>query len=110
MRTLFWGTILILLVAAATVESESDTVYQKLEDALTSEQTVLRHMQEAFFPAKGSSRDVVYFNVCVTIGSVQPESCDNSLSYTVDRVTLRTARSFSGAVLLYLISFRVISC
>lgn len=78
MRTLFWGTILILLVAAATVESESDTVYQKLEDALTSEQTVLRHMQEAFFPAKGSSRDVVYFNVCVTIGSVQPESCDNS--------------------------------
>lgn len=79
MRTLFWGTILILLVAAATVESESDTVYQKLEDALTSEQTVLRHMQEAFFPAKGSSRDVVYFNVCVTIGSVQPESCDNSI-------------------------------
>ena len=53
MRTLFWGTILILLVAAATVESESDTVYQKLEDALTSEQTVLRHMQEAFFQQKG---------------------------------------------------------
>ena len=32
-----------------------------------------------FFPAKGSSRDVVYFNyVCVTVGSVEPESCDDS--------------------------------
>ena len=35
-------------------------------------------MQEAFFPLKGSSQDVVYLHVCVAVGSVQPESYDNS--------------------------------
>ena len=52
------------------------TLHQKLADALTSDRTVLRQMQEAFFPAKGSSRDVVYFNVCVTVASAEPQSCD----------------------------------
>ena len=37
-------------------------------------------MEEAFFPAKGSSHDVVYFNVCVTVGSVEPESCDDQVT------------------------------
>ena len=55
------------------------TLHQKLEDALICDQIILCQMQEHIFPAKGSSRDVVYFNyVCVTVGSVEPESCDDS--------------------------------
>ena len=35
-------------------------------------------MREAFFPAQSLSRDLVYLNICVTVGGVQHESCDNS--------------------------------
>ena len=45
---------------------------------MISDQIILRQMQEAFFPAEGSFRDVVYFNVRVTVGSVEPESSDGS--------------------------------
>ena len=79
MRVLSSGIFLIsLLVAVVTGESKTHLVYQKLEDALTGNKTVLYQMQEAFFPSKGSSRDVVYLQVCVTVGSVQSGSCDNS--------------------------------
>ena len=43
-------------------------------------QIILCQMQEAFFPAKGSSRDVGYFTVCVTVGSVEPQSCDDQVT------------------------------
>ena len=79
MKTLFSGIFLIsLLVAVVTGESKTHLVYRKLEDALTGNKTVLYQMQEAFFPLKGSSRDVVYLQVCVTVGSVQRGSYDNS--------------------------------
>ena len=79
MRALFSGVCLIsLLVEVVTGESKTQLVYQKLEDALTGNKTLLYQMQEAFYPSKGSSRDVVYLKVCVTVGSVQSGSYDNS--------------------------------
>ena len=35
-------------------------------------------MQEAFFPSQSLSHDMVYLNICVTVGSVQHESYENS--------------------------------
>ena len=79
MRALFSGVCLIsLLVEVVTGESKTQLVYQKLEDALTGNKTLLYQMQEAFYPLKGSSQDVVYLQVCVTVGSVQSGSYDNS--------------------------------
>lgn len=79
MGALFSCIFLIsLLVAVITGESKNHIAYQKLEDALTGNKTALYEMQKAFFPLKGSSRDVVYLHVCVAVGSVQPGSYDNS--------------------------------
>ena len=79
MRALFSCVFLIsLLVEVVNGESKTQLVYQKLEDALTGNKTLLYQMQEAFYPSKGSSRDVVYLQVCVTVGSVQSGSYDNS--------------------------------
>ena len=79
MKALLSGIFLIsLLVAVVTGESKTHLVYRKLEDALTGNKTVLYEMQVAFFPSKGSSRDVLYLHVCVTVGSMQPESYENS--------------------------------
>ena len=79
MRALFSGVCLIsLLVGVVTGESKTQLVYQKLEDALTGNKTLLYQMQEAFYPLKGSSQDVVYLQVCVAVGSVQSGSYDNS--------------------------------
>ena len=79
MRALLSGIFLIsLLVAVVTGESKTHLVYRKLENALTGNKTVLYQMQEAFFPSKGSSRNVVYLQVCVTVGRVQHGSYENS--------------------------------
>ena len=80
MRAQFSCIFLIsLLVAVITGESKNHIVYQKLEDTLTGNKTALYEIQKAFFPLKGSSRDVVYLHVCVAVGSVQqPGSYDNS--------------------------------
>ena len=103
MKTLHTNIALILLAAAVVVQSNShvtpQVIYQKLEDALMADRGVLYHMQEAFFPAQSLSRDLVYLNICVTVGGVQHESCDNS-SLPGDRVTLHTASGFTGAVQL----------
>ena len=52
------------------------TLHQKLEDAGTRLFCV--KCKKHFIPAKGSSQDVVYFNVFVTVASVEPQSCDDS--------------------------------
>ena len=33
---------------------------------------------QVFFPSQSLSQDLVYLNVCVTVGSMQPGSCDTS--------------------------------
>ena len=103
MKTLHTNIALILLAAAVVVQSNPhvtpQVIYQKLEDALMADRGVLYHMQEALFPAQSLSRDLVYLNICVTVGGVQHESCDNS-SLPGDRVTFHTASGFTGAVQL----------
>ena len=106
MRALFSCIFLIsLLVAVITGESKNHIVYQKLENALTGNKTALYEMQEAFFPLKGSSRDVVYLHVFVTVGSVQPGSYDNS-SLTVGQSNFTYCQRFqwSSSALVDLIS------
>ena len=82
MRTLQASIFLGLLAAAVVLQSNSQVtpqvIYQKLEDALIADKSVLYMMQEAFFPSQSLSQDLVYLNVCVTVGSMQPGSCDNS--------------------------------
>ena len=77
---------LLLILAAATVQSKSDVViqntyqdtYHKLEKSLIQNRFVLHQMQDAFFPSQNLPPDSVHLHVCVTVGSVQPENCDNS--------------------------------
>ena len=80
-RTLHASIFLILLAAALVVESTPtvapQVVYQKIKDALTADSSVLYLMQEAFFPSQSLSRDLVYLNVCVTVGGVQPGRCED---------------------------------
>ena len=35
-------------------------------------------MRQVFFPSQSLFQDLVYLNVCVTVGSIQPGSCDTS--------------------------------
>ena len=74
--------LFILLVAAMIVESKSQTenqiIYQKLKDALIADSDVHYLMQQAFFPSQSLSQDLIYLNICVTVGSEQPASCNNS--------------------------------
>ena len=81
MKTLHANIILILLAAAVVLQSNSEgtpqVIYQKLEDALIADKSVLYLMQQVFFPSQSLSRDLVYLNVCVTAGNVRHESCDN---------------------------------
>ena len=80
-RTLHASIFLILLAAALVVESTPtvapQVVYQKIKDALTADSSVLYLMQEAFFPSQSLSRDLVYLNVCVTVGGVRPGRCED---------------------------------
>ena len=82
MKTVHTNIALILLAAAVVVQSNPhvtpQVIYQKLEDALIADKGVLYRMQEAFFPSQSLSHDLVYLNICVTVGSVQHENCDNS--------------------------------
>ena len=81
-RTLHASIFLSLLAAAVVVEGNPpvthQVVYQKIKDALLADGSVLYLMQEAFFPSQSLSRDLVYLNVCVTVGGVQPGICDSS--------------------------------
>ena len=81
MKTLHTNISLILLAAAVFVQSNPhmtpQVIYQKLEDALIADKGVQYHMQEAFFPSQSLSQDLVYLNVCVTVGGVQHENCVN---------------------------------
>ena len=81
-RTLHASIFLVLLAAAVVVESNPQVVpqvvYQKLEDALIADSSVIYLIQEAFFPSHSLSRDLVYLNVCVTVGGVQPGRYDKS--------------------------------
>ena len=82
MQTLHATIWLILLVAAAVVKCNPNIapqlVSQKLKDALIADKNVLYRMQEAFFPARSLLHDMVFLSTCVTVGGVQPGSCDNS--------------------------------
>ena len=73
---------LILLATVVVIHSKphiaSQVVYQKLEDALIADSSVLYLMQEIFIPSKLLPRDLVYLRVCVTVGRVLPGDCDNS--------------------------------
>ena len=109
-RTLHASIFLILLAAAVVVESNPpvapQVVYQKLEDALIADGSVLYLMQEAFFPSQSLSRDVVYLNVCVIVGSVQPGRCDNtSLFGGQSNFSYCQGFQWSGSALINFISF-----
>ena len=73
---------LILLATVVVIHSKphiaSQVVYQKLEDALIADSNVLYMMQEGFISSKILPHDLVFLRVCVTVGSMQPGSCDNS--------------------------------
>ena len=73
---------LILLATVVGIHSKphiaSQVVYHKLEDALIGDSSVLYLMQEVFFPSKILPNNLVHLHVCVTVGRVQPGSCDNS--------------------------------
>ena len=106
-RTLQASIFLGLLAAAVVVEGNStiapQVVHQKIKDALIADGSVLYLMQEAFFPSQSLSRDLVYLNVCVTVGGVQPGRCEDfggqsNFSYCQDF-------QWSDSALLNFISF-----
>ena len=82
MRTLHGVVFMILLTVAVLAQSNPHTatqvVYQKLEDALVADPNLKYLIKLAFFSSQTLSRDLVYLNICVTVGSVQPGSCENS--------------------------------
>ena len=82
MRTRHGVVFMILLTVAVLAQSKPHTatqfVYQKLEDALIADPNLKYLIKLAFFSSQMLSHDLVYLNVCVTVGSVQPGSCENS--------------------------------
>ena len=63
-------------------------------------------MQETFFPSQSLSRDLVYLNVCVTVGGVQPGRCNNtSLFSGQSNFSYCQYFQWSGSALLNFISF-----
>ena len=82
MKTLHANITLILLAATMVLQSNSQVtpqvIYQKLEDALIADKSVRYMMRQVFFPSQSLSQDLVYLNVCVTVGGVQPGICDSS--------------------------------
>ena len=108
--TLHASIFVILLAADVVVEGNPrvapQVVYQKLEDALIADSSVLYLMQEVFFPSHSLSRDLVYLNVCVTVGGVQPGRCDkSSLSGGQSNFSYCQYFQWSGSALLNFISF-----
>ena len=101
--------LLLLIVAAVNAQSKSDVViqdtYQKLEKSLIQNHFVLHQMQEAFFPSQNLPPDSLHLHVCVTVGSVQPENCDNSfLPGGQGNFSYCQKFQWSRSVLLHLIS------
>ena len=82
MRTRHGVVFMILLTVAVLAQCKPHTatqfVYQKLEDALIADPNLKYLIKLAFFSSQMLSHDLVYLNVCVTVGSVQPGSCENS--------------------------------
>ena len=75
----------LTLVAATVVAASNPTIvpqviYQKLEDALFSNSSLLYMIQEKFISSKISPQGLVHLHVCVTVGSMQPLSCENSIA------------------------------
>ena len=72
----------LLAATAQVVESHlqiaPQVVYQKLENALIADSSLLYMMREVFIPSKILPQGLVYFNICVTVGSTQPLDCVNS--------------------------------
>ena len=82
-RMLHIFSFLSLLAATAqVVESHlqiaPQVVYQKLENALIADSSLLYMMREVFVPSKILPQGLVYFHICVTVGSTQPLDCVNS--------------------------------
>ena len=110
MKTLHTNIWLILLAAAVVVQSNPhvtpQVIYQKLEDALSADKGVLYRMQEVFFSSQTLSQDLVYLDICVTVGGVQHKNCDNS-SLPGGQSNFSYCQSFqwSSSALVNLISF-----
>ena len=72
----------LLAATAQVVESHlqiaPQVVYQKLENALIADSSLLYMMREVFIPSKILPQGLVNFNICVTVGSTQPLDCVNS--------------------------------
>ena len=82
---------LIILAVAMVVQSKIDNVshasfvaYQKLENALLTDQKLLYLLQGALFPSQGLNRGDCRHScwldlyICVTVGSVHPGNCNHS--------------------------------
>ena len=74
-------TSIFVLVTIATIVQRANhiapqAVYQKLEHALITDSKVRYLMQHTFFPSQGSSPDIIYICVNVTIDSMLLGSCD----------------------------------
>ena len=109
-RILHTSIFLILLAADVVVEGNPpvapQVVYQKIKDALIADSSVLYLMQEAFFPSQSLSRDLVYLNICVTVGGVQPGICDSSSLFSgQSNFSYCQYFQWSGSALLHFISF-----
>ena len=82
MRTLHTYLSMILLATVVVLHSKPhiapQVVYQKLEDALIADSSVLYLMQEVFILSKLLPHNLVRLQVCVTVDRLQPGSCGNS--------------------------------
>ena len=67
----------VAVLAQNNPHTATQIMYQKLEDALIADPNLKYLIKLAFFSSQTLSRDLVYLNVCVTVGSVQHENCDN---------------------------------
>ena len=110
MRTLHGVVLMTLLTVAVLAQSKPHTatqvVYQKLEDALVADPNLKYLIKLAFFSSQTLSHDLVYLNVCVTVGSVQPGSCENSsLPGGQSNFSYCQRFQWSGSALVDFISF-----
>jgi len=104
------ASISVLMAIAMTVQSTNhfapQVVYQKLEHALITDSEVRYLMQHKFFPSQGSSPDIIYIYVNVTIESMLLGSCDehSPLSGTPINFSYYQEFQWSSSPLLNLIS------
>ena len=74
----FMSLLTVAVHAQNNPHTATQVMYQKLEDALIADPNLKCLIKLAFFSSQMLSCDLVYLNVCVTVGSVQHEGCDNS--------------------------------